>query len=325
MVMSKEDTMKCTLRAMSLVLTLAILAGCQTTNGEEAIEPSTAAEPPSTSATTAHAVTTGATEPPAGFVLLAIGDSIPYNSPDDCPGCIGFVDSYGAALEAELGEPVTVLNRSRHDGARTGHIQEQLQSDDALLGELAGADVVLVSVGFNDGPPFVEPHDGCPAPLGDTAGVPDYAEAGAATTPECIDMVLQVVRAQAAGVFGSIRDVAPEAVVAALTPYDAWRGWPELDEVDPSGLYDAVTYFLQTWRPALCEEAAANSAVCVDVYTAFNGPHGTEPPRAYLAPDHAHPSQTGNDRIRDLLVEANLTDLLEQEHPAERRYGRRLS
>jgi lysophospholipase L1-like esterase len=310
MVMSKEDTMKCTLRAMGLVLTMAILAGCQTTDGGEAIEPSTAAEPPSTSAVTAHAVTTRATEPPAGFALLAIGDSIPYNSPDDCPGCIGFVDSYGAALEAELGEPVTVLNRSRHDGARTGHIQEQLQSDEALLEELAGADVVLVSVGFNDGPPFVEPHDGCPAPLGDSAGVPEYAEAGAATTRACINTVLQIVRDQAAGVFASIRDVAPKAVVGALTPYDAWRGWPELDQVDASGLYDAVTYFLQTWRPALCEEAAATGAVCVDVYSAFNGPDGTQPPGAYLAPDYAHPSQEGNDRIRDLLVEADLADLL---------------
>jgi hypothetical protein len=30
--------------------------------------------------------------------LVAIGDSIPYNSPQDCPGCTGFVDRYARAV-----------------------------------------------------------------------------------------------------------------------------------------------------------------------------------------------------------------------------------
>jgi lysophospholipase L1-like esterase len=266
----------------------------------------------STAATTAETTTTS--DSSAEFVLLAIGDSIPFNSPDDCPGCTGFVDSYGEALEAELGEPVTVLNRSRHDGAGTGQIQEQLQSDEALLAELADADVVVMSVGFNDGPPFVNAPDGCPASPSGSAGALEFAEAGAATTRECVDTAVQLVRSQVADVYTGIRESAPEAAVGVLIPYDSWRGWPELEQVDPatiSGLYDAVTYYLQTWRAALCEEAEAVEAVCVDVYSAFNGADGTEPAGSYLA-DYAHPSQEGNDLIRDLLLEADLTDVLAQ-------------
>ena len=101
-------------------------------------------------------------------MLVAIGDSIPFNLEEDCPGCTGFVDSYAGALEAELGEPVAVVNRSRHDGARTIDIVEQLHSDELLLTQLATADVIIVSAGFNDQPPFGNAHDGCPEPVTDT-------------------------------------------------------------------------------------------------------------------------------------------------------------
>jgi lysophospholipase L1-like esterase len=320
MVMSKEDTMNRILRAMGLVLTLAIFAGCQPTDAGEAIDPTPAADADTVvttvaTETTAPSQATVASDPPAEFVLLALGDSIPYNSPDDCPGCTGFVDSYGEALEAELGRPVTVLNRSRHDGAGTGQIQEQLQSDEALLAELVDADVVVMSVGFNDGPPFVYAPDGCPLSPSGSASALEWAEAGAATTHECIDSVVQLLRSQVADVYAGIRAAAPGAAIGVLTPYDSWRGWPEFDQVDQStvsGMYDAVSYYLQTWRLALCEEAEAVGAVCVDVYSAFNGADGTEPPGSHVAADYAHPSQEGNDRIRDLLVEASLTDLLEQ-------------
>lgn len=33
-----------------------------------------------------------------GLTLLALGDSIPYNSPGDCSACTGYVAQYGEAL-----------------------------------------------------------------------------------------------------------------------------------------------------------------------------------------------------------------------------------
>src|SRR5690349_9669899 len=35
--------------------------------------------------------------------LVAIGDSIPYNGSQDCPGCTGFVDRYARAVEKATG------------------------------------------------------------------------------------------------------------------------------------------------------------------------------------------------------------------------------
>jgi hypothetical protein len=49
---------------------------------------------------------------PAGLRLVAIGDSIPYNSPDDCHGCTGLVDQYAKAVQKATGKQVTVQNLS---------------------------------------------------------------------------------------------------------------------------------------------------------------------------------------------------------------------
>ena len=244
------------------------------------------------------------------LVVVAIGDSIPYNLEADCPGCTGFVDSYAAALEDETGEGVTALNRSRHDGARTVDILEQLQTDADLLGELPTADVVVMSVGFNDQPPFADGHDGCPEPVTETDPLTTVVERAAATSHACIDTVVQVIRGQIAEVLAGVRERAPEAAIGALTAYDTWLGWPELDAVDArvrDKLYAAERYWMHEWREAMCAEAEAVGAVCVDVYSAFNGPYGDQPPADLVAADYTHPSQVGNDVIRDLLVEAGLT------------------
>ncbi len=47
--------------------------------------------------------------------LVAIGDSIPYNSPQDCPGCTGFADRYANAAEKATRQPVAVDNLSQHN------------------------------------------------------------------------------------------------------------------------------------------------------------------------------------------------------------------
>ena len=282
-------------RALSVVFALALTA-CATTTPSGGGGPSEA--PISAEASAA-----------AGVVLVAMGDSIPVNLDADCPGCTGFVDSYAEALSGDVGEPVQVKNRARHDGARTIDIAEQVEADQQLLDELATADVILISVGFNDQPPFEDAHEGCPAPLGGAASAQEAIAAGAETSEACIDTVVPIIREQVAGIFEKLREVAPDAAIAVLTPYDSWRGWTEVEAAEPAmrdALYSAETYWFQQWNSALCDEADAAGATCVDVYHAFNGPEGTDPPAAFVAADYTHPSQEGNDVIRDLLIEANL-------------------
>lgn len=254
---------------------------------------------------------TAPSEAAEGLLLVAIGDSIPYNDPMDCPGCTGFVDSYAEALTSEVGQPVTASNRSRHDGARTIDILEQLESDEALRDELATADVIVMSVGFNDQPPFEDAHEGCPPAVNEGTSLPEAVQTAAETSQACVDGAIPIIRGQLAEVFGHLRELAPDAEIATLTSYDSWRGWPELEAMDPTtvdALYAAETYWFQQWTAVQCEEAEAARATCIDVYHAFNGPDGTEPAGELLAADYTHPSQAGNDVIRDLLVDASLAE-----------------
>jgi hypothetical protein len=69
---------------------------------------------------------------------------------------------------------------------------------------------------------------------------------------------------------------------------------------------DVVTLGLGLWRDALCAEVAEVEGECVDLYRAFNGADGRQPAGQLLADDYTHPSQAGNDRIRDLLLQADL-------------------
>jgi lysophospholipase L1-like esterase len=299
---------------LALTVVLAVVLAACASPASNSPEPPRASDAPSTAGQEPSSPPASVAPSEAdGLVLVAIGDSIPYNAPEDCPGCTGFVDSFADALATELGQPVSAENWSRHDGARTIDILEQLESDDRLRDQLAEADAIVMSVGFSDQPPFGDAHEGCPSAVNDTMSLEQVVQAGADTSPGFIDTVVPVIREQMAVVFGHLRELAPDAAIATLTAYDSWRGWPELEDMDPAtveALYASVRYWFQQWTAALCEEAAAADAACIDLYAAFNGPDGTEPPGDLVAPDHTHPSQAGNDVIRDLLIDAGLSELI---------------
>lgn len=251
----------------------------------------------------------GGSESPTSAEALSVvvlGDSIPYNAAEDCPGCIAFADAYGTALGEELDQTVEVSNRSRHDGAQTRDILEQLTSGE-LTEPLAGADVVIVSIGFNDQPPYIGPDQPCHA--AEPATSQDAIDAAVATTTKCVDEVTATLSQTVADALAEVRGQAPDAKIAALVPYDAWNGWLAVDQLPApkqQTLTGLISYALNTWRDALCAEVEKVDGVCVDVYTAFNGPDGQQPSGDLLAPDYTHPSQEGNDLIRDLLLEADL-------------------
>jgi lysophospholipase L1-like esterase len=254
----------------------------------------------------------GAPSPGVDHVtILVIGDSIPYNLDSDCPGCTSFADSFGDAVAARTGLAVDVDNRSRHDGAKTGDVERQLTTGE-LDSALSRADVVIVSVGFNDQPPYDLPSRPCSTTALDTD---EQAFAAImATTTTCVDEVTAEVRTTAAAVLAHVRSVAPDAAIGVLTSYNSWTGWPALDAVGPEtagAVTDLIVYALEEWRSALCDEAAVVSAVCIDLLEPFNGPDGRTPAGDLLATDYTHPSQLGNDRIRDVLLESGLYPLPE--------------
>jgi len=249
--------------------------------------------------------------PAAPLSFVVIGDSIPFNAPWDCPACTGFVEEYAQVLERQTGRVVTVVNRSRHDGAQTKDIQDQVHTDAVLRTQLRGADVVLVSTGFNDLPPYdVNPDAPC---FQETVGDYDdqvFIAHAAATAPGCVSRMTSWVRARLHDVLHEVRALAPRAAIGAMDSYDAMNGWAALDAAPPGVGPRAgavVRAALLAWRPAVCGEVALVRGTCVDVLTAFNGPFDTRHSGDLLGPDYdAHPSQKGNDLIARVLLRSGL-------------------
>ena len=81
----------------------------------------------------------------APLQLVAIGDSIPNNSPDDCPGCQGFVDRYAAAIqrhETAGHGPKSVRAQQPHVAWATGRTAD-------LKDQLGAADIIVVAIAHN--------------------------------------------------------------------------------------------------------------------------------------------------------------------------------
>jgi len=110
----------------------------------------------------------------AGLNLVAIGDSIPFNSPQDCPGCTGFVDRYADAVSTATGQRVTVENLSEHTGLTLPGLLAEFGS---LQTRLAAADVIVVGIAHNS---FELSSDNpCGAPA-DADHLPDWSRVDAA-------------------------------------------------------------------------------------------------------------------------------------------------
>jgi lysophospholipase L1-like esterase len=248
-----------------------------------------------------------ATESGQSLRLVVVGDSIPFNLALDCPGCTGFVDSFAERAGDELGVTVVVSNRSRHDGASTQDIADQLDTDDTLVSELAEADIVLLSFGFNDQPPYWTGGEPCQT-VNEDDDLATIVAALAATTTECVDANTARIGALGSGILQRVRELAPDSAIGALNSYNSWIGWSNLDAYPESvgGVAAVSVYALDAWDEELCTLAEAVKAVCVDIYHAFNGADGMGPAGDLLAADHTHPSQSGNDAIRDVLLNSDL-------------------
>lgn len=236
------------------------------------------------------------------LTVVAIGDEVPAASAA-CPGCTGFVDSFAESLAAEQGRSSEVTSRARTDGAKASDIREQVRSGyvDNVIG---GADVVIVSVGLNDQPPYED--DG---PCG-TRAVESDADAVAAVlavSPDCVATRTADAAKELEGALEGVRERAPDASILVLTPYNVWPG-SQADRSAPesSAATAAITAgALDAWRTAACAEASKVGARCIDLLSAFNGPQGSRPAGALLGRDSTAPSQAGNDLIRDQLLAAS--------------------
>ena len=94
--------------------------------------------------------------------MIGVGDS--YMSTQNTKG-ESFMDLYAAALEGTLARPVELANLAS-DNATTDSVRNSLTTDEAFRATVASADVIVISVGGNDGDPFGKYPEGTCAPAG---------------------------------------------------------------------------------------------------------------------------------------------------------------
>lgn len=243
--------------------------------------------------------------------LVVVGDSIPDTINQDCLGCVGFVDLFADHLAEATGKPVSATNLSSHDNVTLAALSDQLANDATVEDALGSADVLLVSVGFNNGPPW--PAD---RPCGgqEFSTIEGQIAQLAAYTPECIQDTIDSYRPEYEAIFSRINDLTAgrDPLKMVLTIYNNWIGFPGLDESTSQQLntvLDVTVSIFDQWNAMLCGSAEAAGFACVDSYHGLNGPNGDQAAGEFLARDYTHLSEAGNDLIADLLAEIDTQTL----------------
>ena len=237
---------------------------------------------------------TGAASAPSpaseGLVLVSLGDSWPEGA--HCNGCRTFPQTYAGTLTEQLGEPVTLVDLAGQaqpsfdtpgKGGSAG-LLEAIRTDEPFRGQVASGDIIVIATGANDlGAQFEAIQNGSCGGEDGTACVDEIGR----TWDREFDAILEEIEALRAGEPTAIRLVnAANAFIDPSNSPEQARGF--------SALFEALTQ-------AVCNNAEAHGAICVDVRPALNGPNLDQPVN--------DSSQESMDAVAELLLENGLPEL----------------
>lgn len=227
---------------------------------------------------------------PKALNLTVIGDSIPYNSPEDCPGCTGFVDRYATALEAATGRKVRVNNYSEHNGLTLPQLLAEMPALDL---ELKKADVLLVGIAHNsnllaEDAPCGSARDANENPKWALITRACSARSVAKHRPEYVELFHHLAGLRAG----------KQTLLRTVNRYNDAIGYTGI----PKRVFGKTKMILDAWNSMLCSTAEAEGFGCADIYHAINGRDGLTAAGDLLADDYTHPSDKGNTAISEVLV-----------------------
>jgi lysophospholipase L1-like esterase len=263
----------------------------------------TAPAPPATARPTVAPATQTPAPSPADLSLVVVGDSIPYGR-RDCNECVPFPTLFGSAIEANTGLSVKAQNLSQHDGLTAARMAVELPASASVKEALAGADIIVISIGHND-TPWNALDDTCDGDKGFFDG--NASASWEALVGPCLKVEVKRFRKNLATILAEIRTLRGDkpTAIRLLTQYADIPG----DRCCPPEATGVSTTIKDAFNKAACDVASDHDVVCVDVYHAFNGPDGSGDPGPLLAPDHTHPSAKGHEVIAGLLMDAGLAPL----------------
>jgi lysophospholipase L1-like esterase len=233
--------------------------------------------------------------------LVVVGDSISAFPPVNCEGCVGFADRYAASLTAATDRTMNVNNLSQRMLQIDGLITK-VGYDDVMRDALTNADIIIVSIAFND-VPWLRNDDPCD---GITSKDPDWSKFDAT----CAAAAAEVFRPKFEDLFARIialRNGKP-TIFLTINRYNDWIGWEE-GNVTPEAI-NATRIVLDAWNAMVCKAAQDTGFLCADVYHAFNGSDGLTPALDLLATDYTHPSDKGHEIIAGLLSDFGYSPLV---------------
>lgn len=253
--------------------------------------------------------------PEAGINLLVLGDSIPIKEMGCGSTCAGFDELYAAYLEERLGLDVTVSNMARPN-ARVATLADALE-EDVVREAVAAADIVIVSIGYNDEPPRTEADAPCRVeepPPGDDGSA--TIKAALTYTQACIDATMDWYEPSLDAVYGTIETLASGRPQVRVTTgvFNNWIGHPAFDTVDlpasdKSRAIDVSIAMKDAWNERDCQLATGHGFDCADMYHAFNGPAGDQPIEPFVVADYVHLNADGHARVAALLEAIDLSVL----------------
>jgi lysophospholipase L1-like esterase len=213
------------------------------------------------------------------------------------------VDRYGEALAAATGTAVAVRNLGR-PSLRVERLLQDLTDGSTVADTAASADAIVVAVGNSDAPWNIT-DDACDGEATAVDLVPweMYTDA-------CISAEVERFRPTFDAVFKRLVELRAgrPTIYRAIDRYNDWIGF-EGGVVPPEAVEVSVAYN-DAWNSMICETAEANGFACAEISTTFNGADGRTASGDLLAPDYIHPSDTGHERIAEVLVELGFAPLV---------------
>jgi lysophospholipase L1-like esterase len=283
-------------RAALMLAALAALSGCSGFAPVATPTPRARAPrvPPSATPTPTPTPSPATTPPPAtpttppALHVVGLGDSVMAGT--RC-GCRGLVEEYAAALGRRTGRPVRVTNLGS-DGAVTGDLLHALAGDRRTRTAVAGADVVVVTIGAND----LLPQRAA------------WQTSGCGAT--CYESAARAVGRRLARVLHALAvDRGGRTDHVLVTDY--WNVFRDGQVALDSDGADERAWSVRVTAAAnreICGAARAQAAACVDLVAPFKG-RGHRDPTPLLADDGDHPNAAGVRAIVAALLAATPSDL----------------
>ncbi|MDX6241730.1 MAG: hypothetical protein QOG10_6554 [Kribbellaceae bacterium] len=229
---------------------------------------------------------------PAALRVVALGDSV--TSGTAC-GCSAFPAVYGGLLGRRTGSRVTVDNRGVSGLDSAGLLEQLDQADSATARAVAGADIVLLTIGAND---FGDHHDEVTA-----------ARCARVAGGDCVSDELEQLSGNLDRILTRVRALrAARATTVLVTGY--WNVYEDgavaRQAFPPAGVAASVELTRRV-NTVVAAVTASHGAAFVDLFGPFEK-RGVEV-TGLLAADGDHPNAAGHQLIAQVLAQAGLPKL----------------